>query len=185
MGFACVPELECYLEHSEPSCTRLVRTTAKLLAPGGQDQWSAHDEFVIFVTDREKRCNLVDYHHTRFNIVFHDSWNTLIKAVMSDISDSWFLEGARALELVRKLLTSPLWRVSEGKSIHIADIGSYYSSMLFMMESCLDNENEMQKFITGECVPELFHGRIRKDMVCCSLVNLMHQTVIKMIILGQ
>jgi hypothetical protein len=55
--------------------------------------------------------------------------NDLLKAVSLDIKEKLFLTGAKALGLISKFITRPLWRILEGKG-HILDMNHHYQSLI-------------------------------------------------------
>ena len=88
----------------------------------------------------------------RFNILFYDAgavyylspsiksfftqvWqmpNQLLKAIMTDIGVSKYLSGCRALGLVNKIITAPLWRVmeSDSRDTSILDMNRRFETLL-------------------------------------------------------
>ena len=82
--------------------------------------------------------------------------NRLLKSVLEDASCDLYLSGCKALGLIDKHITGPLWRILES-NIHILDLTQYYKTLL------------CNGFITGETVP--FPNQIiRKDSVWVALV---------------
>ena len=58
------------------------------------------------------------YYHRDSMLEFLENWpnhNNLLKAVKEDLSNSFFVAELRALGIVNKLLTGPLWRLIEEK----------------------------------------------------------------------
>ena len=64
--------------------------------------------------------------------------NRLLRAVLEDLKVSEFLAGCRALGLISKIITSPLWRVLES-DISILDKNEKYSHMIQCMERWAQN----------------------------------------------
>ena len=54
--------------------------------------------------------------------------NKLLKAVHSDLQIKFYLCGCRALGLINKFVTGPLWRLLES-GIHILDMSKHYLKM--------------------------------------------------------
>ena len=191
VGAAAVSELKPFIKKSEAAAVRFVRTCCKLFAPGGQDQFGVHVDFSDYVKNHGKKNMLVDFRHHRFNILFYDGavafylareindfitkvhgpTNSLLRAVQLDSAEASCQAGARALGLLAKNLTSSLWRTLEDPTVHIADIGEYYSSILDCMRGCISDDNAMSGFITGETVPASLQDRINKDEVWACLVQ--------------
>ena len=68
---------------------------------------------------------------------FQNVWQTpnqLLRAVYSDIQVPEYLAGCRALGLINKVVTGPLWRVLESPDISITDMNDYYQVLV----SCVD-----------------------------------------------
>ena len=61
-----------------------------------------------------------------FDIVKDD--NQLLKAVHSDLQIQSYLCGCRALGLINKFVTGPLWRLLESGT-HILDLNKHYQNM--------------------------------------------------------
>ena len=101
----------------------------------------------------------------------HGVTNTLLKAVLADAKEPWCLAGARALGILGKHITSPLWRVLEDNDIPISEIGSYYSDIITCMSTCIENQEAMSQFITGEKVPDRLHKYLNKDDTWIYLVK--------------
>jgi len=93
---------------------------------------------------------LAPFRGNRFNILFYDAgvvfhlasliekfltevWQTpnkLLKAVLADIKVPEFLAGCKALGLINKVVTGPLWRVIESKDVSILDMNTHYRRLL-------------------------------------------------------
>ena len=52
--------------------------------------------------------------------------NRLLQSVLKDTKNTVFISGCRALGLIDKIVTGPLWRKLEETSISILDMGSTY-----------------------------------------------------------
>lgn len=89
----------------------------------------------------------------RFNIIFHNGggvfylyehlkpffeWtkdeNKLLKAVHYDLEVASFLAGCRALGLINKFVTGPLWRVLAKKDVSFLDMSEQYQKLLKCFE---------------------------------------------------
>ena len=83
---------------------------------------------------------------------FKDVWQTpnqLLRAVYSDIQVPEFLAGCRALGLVNKIVTGPLWRVLESSDISITEMNVFYQTLVsYIEEWSLD----ASKLLCGEAV---------------------------------
>ena len=99
----------------------------------------------------------------------HGMPNTLVTAVYHDIQENWCLAGAKALRLISKLLTAPLWRLLEDPNVHIAQMGPIFTQLVeFLEEDC--EEGTLECVMTGTCAPEEFVPLIARDEVFESLI---------------
>ena len=115
------------------------------------------------------RNPLASFRGNRFNIVFYDAgalfyiaplvqkffkevWQTpnqLLKAVSADLSIHEYVAGCKALGIVNKVITGPLWRVLECKDITILDMNQRFKTLL----SCLNDWSvNASSVIAGEVV---------------------------------
>ena len=83
---------------------------------------------------------------------FVDVWQTpnqLLKAVLQDLRIPEHLAGCRALGLVNKYVTGPLWRVLESKYITVLDMNSRFKTLM----SCLDKwALDASEILSGEAL---------------------------------
>lgn len=83
------------------------------------------------------------YYHNKDVVTFldtvHGTANDLLKAVTLDIKEKLYLAGSRALGLIPKLITSPLWRLLEEKG-HILDMNKhYYTLVVYLGRGAVDS----------------------------------------------
>ena len=97
---------------------------------------------------------MATFRGNRFNILFYDAgtlfyiaplvhkfflevWQTpnQLKAVLADIKIPEHLAGCKALGLVNKFITGPLWRVLESKDITIIDMNERFQNLLSSLDS--------------------------------------------------
>ena len=123
---------------SESGVVRLIRTTCKAMGRHGSEQSGVYQPFTTFLKSNNIKHNpLSPFKGNRFNILFYDAgvvfylsslikkflldvWQTpnrLLKAVLDDIQIPEYLAGCKALGLVNKLITGPLWRVIDSMSL--------------------------------------------------------------------
>ena len=96
------------------------------------------------------RNPLATFRGNRFNIVFYDAgafyhialivekflkdvWQTpnqLLKAVHADLSIPQYIAGCKALGIISKVITAPLWRVMESKDVTILDMNERFRKLL-------------------------------------------------------
>ena len=140
---------------SESGTVRLVRTACKALSKHGSEQSGVYQSFTSFLSSHGVSKNpLASFKGNRFNILFFDAgalfyiaplvkqffidvWQTpnqLLRAVLSDIQIPQYLAGCKALGLINKIVTGPLWRVLESSDVSILDMNNRYQKL----KSCFD-----------------------------------------------
>ena len=171
VGSSADPYLRNF-QKNESGSLRLIRTCCKAFAPGQDEKNGVSLQFNLFLKGRQNKNHIVRFKHNRFNLVFalgnavfyhhedisefldtvHGSDNTLLKAVSLDIKEQVFLSGTKALALISKLITGPLWRLLEGPG-HIMNMNHYYKQLSdFLQKASVDIET-VTKFIKGEVTP--------------------------------
>ena len=139
------------IRKSEPGIVRLIRTACKAFSKHGSEQSGVYLPFTSFLTSNGiKRNPLASFRGNRFNILFYDAgavfyisdlimrffrevWQTpnqLLRAVFSDIQVPEHLAGCRALGLVNKVVTGPLWRILETADISILEMNEYFQILI-------------------------------------------------------
>ena len=157
--------------HSEGECgtVRLVRTVCKSVQDRGCEKSGKPLQFRTFLRAKGiVKVPLAPFKGNRFNIIFHNSAglsflstelkeffeehkqdNLLFKAVHADLGVNQYLAAARALGLIDKLVTGPLWRV-----INVANMNEHYAAL----QECFTRwSDDSSKFMRGEDV--LFEGK--------------------------
>ena len=61
--------------------------------------------------------------------------NKLLRAVQADLEEPFYLAGCRALGLISKFVTWPLWQKLEDKSLHIIDLPPVYKDILQLLNT--------------------------------------------------
>ena len=170
---------------------RLVLTACKAFAKRGDQKNGCHSNFVTFISqflkDNEMHgLPLQPLKGNRFNILFTNAGqvyflrtqmkgylesapalNGLLQSVMFDLNKPFFVAGCKALGLISKFITTPLWNTIENKDISISMMNARYVKLLTYLEDSTQNiENFMQgNLILFEDVP------IKKDKVYYSLTE--------------
>ena len=164
---------------------RLIRTACKAFEKRGDEKSGYPLQFNTYLKQNGVEKNpLIHFRGNRFNIVFANGArvfylhqhivnfltnslgtpNRLMKAVLDDASCKLYVAGCKALGLIDKHITGPLWRILES-NIHILDLPQYYNKLLLFVQQCKDTSG----FMTGECIP--FPDKpITKDAVWSALV---------------
>ena len=181
-----------FLKQSEPGATRLIRTTCKAVAYGGDEKSGCHASFTSYVkpmltTDGFKSLPIDPFKGSRFNILFQNAasifyfseplvtflefnrTNKLLKSVYFDLQVPEYLAACKALGLVSKLITVPLWSIIEDSSIHILDIGSQYQEIIDFLALATEKTDD---FITGKLFLS-FHNKanLKADRIYLKLLQ--------------
>ena len=90
-------------------------------------------------------------------------------AVHADIQQPVFLAGCKVLGLLNKLVTTPLWRVTESDG-HIIDLCDQYTKLHNFFSECLEKDTTLFKFMKGEVSP-FEDNLVNKDEVYDSLIT--------------
>ena len=178
-------------ESSEPSAFRFMKNVAKYLGPKHQDKYGAHTDFTIHCANSGKIIVMIDLDGKRFNIHFKlaeivyyllpeiksfveltaDITSGYPKYIYADVCDPWVTSGVRAIGLTGKLISSPLLRVIENREIGVSEIGTYYSSVISFMESCVNSDDDMSRVIKGGYIVPCLEQYMHKDAIWASLIS--------------
>ena len=160
-GAASLPRLN--VQKGESGTVRFIRTACKAFQKHGSQQVSVHQYFNSFLSSKGILRNpLASFRGNRFNILFYDGgavyyisdlilqfltevWqspNLLLQAVLADAKVNEYQAGARALGLVSKLVTGPLWRITENSNISITDMTAYYRRLVEKLEIWANDASE-------------------------------------------
>lgn len=172
---------------NEPGSVRLVRTVCKAFERRGDAKSGCPIQFATYLKKQGIPKNpLVHFRGNRFNILFAngarvyhlhqhiagflESWGTpnrLLQAVLEDVTNPINIAGSKALGLIDKHITGPLWRILES-DIHVLDIPQHYAEMKDFFEKSA--EDNIGLFMTGEDIP--FKSEfVKKDEVWRALVS--------------
>ena len=130
---------------------RLVRTACKLFHHRGSQQCGYSVQFRTYLRKIGiHKVPLAQFVGNRFNILFYDAAgvyylqthmldfiktvhgnqaNRLAKAVGNDLQEPMYLAGCRALGLVDKIITGPLWRKLQESSMSVLKMSEVYSNI--------------------------------------------------------
>ena len=141
---------------SEPGTIRLIRTACKAFSRHGSEKSEVYQHFTAFLKiNNVPRNPLASFRGNRFNIVFYDAgalyhiaplaknflkdvWQTqnqLLKAVLADLSIPQYIAGCKALGIISKVVTAPLWRVLECKDVTILDMNERFRALLTSLKN--------------------------------------------------
>ncbi|MES9880650.1 MAG: hypothetical protein ABW185_07190 [Sedimenticola sp.] len=167
---------------NESSATRLTRTASKGLTMHGCDKSGVGSHFSTYLQSNDKVSKLITFRGHRFNHLFYaagatyhhakdiqnflDTWpepNGLLKSLSFDIREKVSLCGIRALGIVDKLITGPLWRLIE-KTGSILDLNPVLHHLQVKLEEFSKDSSPLLAGI--EVFPDMV---IHKDEVFTSL----------------
>ena len=99
----------------------------------------------------------------------HGTNNDLLKAVSLDLKEDMYLAGAKALGLLSKLVTAPLWRLMESPG-HIADMNEHLFCLKVFFDKASNDSEQTKDFILGKSTP--FDSHIEEaDNILHSLIQ--------------
>ena len=162
---------------NESGTVRLVRTACKAFQRRACEKSGCPLQFSSYLKQQGFDSNpLINFRGNRYNVLFANGgrvyqlnehivnflkkvWGTpnrLLQAVLNDAKSNLNIAGCRALGLIDKHITGPLWHIMES-GIHILDIPNNYK----VLHTFVQND-DVSGFMTGENVP--FPAvRIKKD----------------------
>lgn len=172
-------------KEGESGTARLVRTACKAFARGGDEKSGCHSMFAAFCQPFLKEHGfrtlpLVPYRGNRFNILFMNAGlvyflqdkmvdflqchglNRLTKSVLQDLKIPIYVSGVKALGLISKLITTPLWNLLEKQTMHVLDMNAHYQSLL---DGLVDAANHVDEFMKGTKRPFGESVGIKEDSV--------------------
>lgn len=172
----------------ESGTLRLIRTVCKAIQAKGCEKSGRPVQFQTFLLNEKeiKEVPLAPFRGNRFNITFFNgagvyflynhlleffehvhTENRLLGAVFDDLQVKAFVAGCRALGLISKLVTGPLWRVLEDRNVHVLDMSLKYQHLLHSLEVW---GKDAAVVLKGEVV--LFEGyEVVKDQIFDKLVE--------------
>lgn len=158
---------------SSSGTQNLVRTTCKALHHRGSQKCGSSALFRTFLRKEGiHKIPLAQFVGNRFNILFFDAAgvyylrdliskfietvhggnaNRLLQCVLADIRNPMYIAGCRALGLVDKMVTGPLWRKMQESTCSILGMGNTYCRMKEKFDAWSENSEEL---IEGSAVIE-------------------------------
>ena len=148
-------DLDDHKTNATSGTQRLIRTACKAFNHRGSEQAGCSAYFRSYL--REKgihKIPLAQFRGNRFNILFYDAagifylkshmedylkfyhgpLNRLLQAVLSDLSVPKYIAGCKALGIIDKIVTGPLWRHLAHSGVTILEMSSTYSKMHALFE---------------------------------------------------
>ena len=181
------PTTHAVIATNESSTVRLIRTACKALEKRGDEKSGCPLQFTSYLKRKGMSKNpLIHFRGNQFNVLFANGariyhlhkhisdflqiWGTpnrLLQAVLEDITNPINIAGSKALGLIDKHITGPLWRVIES-DIHVLDILCHYTKLKEFFEK--STESNIYLFMTGEDIP-FSSDLVKKDDIWHSLVS--------------
>ena len=145
-----------FTSDNEPGTIRLIRTACKAFEKRGDEKSGCPLQFASYLKRKGIVNNpLIHFKGNRFNVIFANGarifylhthivdflqnvWGTpnrLLKAVLEDASNTNYIAGCKALGIIDKVITRPLWRILES-DIHILNIPDYYFKLKTFFSEC-------------------------------------------------
>ncbi|XP_060570464.1 uncharacterized protein LOC132728810 [Ruditapes philippinarum] len=180
-----------FLKSGQSGTTRLILTACKSFARRGDEKNGCYGNFKTYINSFLKENNmqsvpLQPLRGNRFNILFTNAGhvyflqnemkdfllktpksNALLSSVLFDLKEPFFLAGCKALGLISKIITTPLWHVIESKEITMSQMNKRYLTLKTFLQDCSLN---LDDFIKGNIT--LFEDvNVKKDKVYESLVK--------------
>ncbi|XP_062619501.1 uncharacterized protein LOC134281055 [Saccostrea cucullata] len=158
---------ENFSKIDESGCFRLIRSACKAFARRGDEKCGCYGAFRTFFTEnRMISLPLQPFKGHRFNILFQNAAclyflhphmtefleksdienKRLLKSVLSDLKVSFYVAGLKALGLISKMTTTPLWNILENKDTSIEDMTQNYLHLSTYLADVTEN---LADFIKG------------------------------------
>lgn len=156
----------------ESGCFRLLRSSCKAFARRGDEKCGCYGSFRTymqpFLTENKMiSLPLQPFKGHRFNILFQNAAclyflhhhmikfleksdienKRLLKSVLSDFQVPFYVAGLKALGLISKMITTPLWNLLESKDTSIEDMTQHY---LHLSTYLADASENVADFMTGK-----------------------------------
>ena len=172
-----------FAKKTESATVRLIRTCSKAFSKGGDEKSGCHLEFVSYIQPFLKQHKihslpLAPFRGNRFNILFanadhlfflhkqfiqflngREGNNRLLQAVLHDLKVPELVAGCKALGLISKFVSTPLWTLIEDKSIHILDMSEKYQQLVTALNHAALHVTD---FMEGNILP-FEHTPVNED----------------------
>ena len=154
-------------EQKSSGTQRLIRTACKAFQHRGSEQAGCSTFFRAYLRRKGiTKIPLAPFVGNRFNILFYDaagvfflkqhmfdylsqshgtSLNRLLQAVLADLRSSHLVTGCRALGIVDKLITGPLWRYLQLSNVSILDMSQVYTTIMSKFEEWSNDAHSVVK----------------------------------------
>jgi len=176
---------------SEPGTARLIRTACKAMARGGDEKSGCQATFRVFTRSFLDENNLrtvplEPFRGNRFNILFQNAAgvyflhakmiellesmesNRLLASVLHDLKIPEYVAGCKALGLICRFVTMPLWSLIQDKGIHILDMNTRYNDLVTFLKDAAKNT---EAFLDGNLLPFGKDTVVHKDAIFDALLK--------------
>ncbi|WAR14697.1 hypothetical protein MAR_004802 [Mya arenaria] len=164
----------------EPGTCRLVRVASKAfgVGSGGEEKSGCQGAFRTYIHDflhdnHLTSVPLKSYRGSRFNILFanaasvyflHEHMlraeNRLLKSILFDLEVHEYVAGLKALGLISKMVTSPLWCILEDRNVSMVDMNAKYLELVTFLQ---DAANNTEQFMNGDL--QIFNEHVKRDCI--------------------
>ena len=171
----------------ESGTLRLIRTLCKAVQERGCEKSGRMVDFALALEDKGISKNpLIQFKGNRFNVLFYNAGivyylyehctdffievldeNKLLSAVHHDLNEPLYIVGCRALGLINKFVTGPLWRLFV-KVKNVLLLNEYYQEM---EKQFLELSKDASEFLRGNVIFFKDSSLISKDEVYEKLVQ--------------
>lgn len=144
----------------------VVGTVAEL--DGSQDLFSEYpDEFIVIDSEVISVSSASSDKGKMIDFLKLSNLNRLTQSVAFDLEVQTYIAGCKALGLISKLVSTPLWNLLEDRSINILEMNKYYLMLKCGLQEASSN---VAGFMTGEVRPFGEEVLVREDVVYDALV---------------
>ena len=88
--------------------------------------------------------------------------NGLLQSVLHDLKVPEYVAGCKALGLISRLITQPLWSILDDEKVSILDMNCYYASLVDFLQKI---QEDIGSFMTGQLLPFGEDTILHKDAI--------------------
>lgn len=174
---------------SSSGTQRLIRTACKAFHARGSQQAGCSTYFRAYLRSKGiDKIPLAAFRGNRFNILFYDaagvyylrknmidylteahgSLNLLLQAVLKDLKVAQYAAGCRALGIIDKVVTGPLWRYLVLSSVSVLGMSDIYTKIVEKLEAWGEDAQEVME---GNDTLEVFRDDKERDEIHRMLIT--------------
>ena len=108
--------------------------------------------------------------------------NRLLDSVLKDFKNTAFVSGCRALGLIDKIITSPLWRKLEKSSVSVLDMSSTYCEMKEKFDSWSDDSSLLIEG-SARCIQDIdiHDNEVWNELIYSNTTDTMTQELLQLL----